>query len=341
MSARERRSETGLGVVDPEGIPSGADFTFGPSGSTTLTDGTTTSHLGYTASAALGKLNATVALGGNETYFQASSVPASVAVDTSFGPVAKTAAVALGAPIAQIKVMSRRVGTSFSRPAARRRTGDAQSDDRSTGRRAGRRTSQVQLLSPVLRDSTSPSSPRRASSEPGRNCARPRGHRPRPGHDRRAERPRVEGRLDAGDRLVQPPGFGTPQRARSSLGWRVHLRRPHPRPGGRARGAEHRVPQPVQPDHLRRRLRSASRANTATSGWAQRALAPSTSRWVSTSTWASERSRSCLSPTRARRASSSATSAWPRTTRGSGRGSPPASRASTGSRSRTSSCGWT
>lgn len=102
-------------LLTQEGIPSGADFTFGPSGSTTLTDGTTTSHLGYTASAALGKLTATVALGGNETYFQASSVPASVAVDTSFGPVTKTAAVALGSPIAQIKVMSRRVGEpSFS-----------------------------------------------------------------------------------------------------------------------------------------------------------------------------------------------------------------------------------
>lgn len=96
--------------VSQAGIPANVDFTYGPTVSTTLPDGTAQTKLGYVASAALGKLTATASFADNEAYFEASSVPSSLLVQTSFGADTKTIGVTLGSPISQIKAMFRHVG---------------------------------------------------------------------------------------------------------------------------------------------------------------------------------------------------------------------------------------
>lgn len=97
-------------LVTQAGIPSGVDFTFGPTTTTTLGDGTAQTHLGYVASAAMGQLTAGATFGTNEAFFQASSVPSSMSIDTSFGPATKTVGVLLGSPVSQIKANFRHVG---------------------------------------------------------------------------------------------------------------------------------------------------------------------------------------------------------------------------------------
>ena len=102
-------------LVTQQGIPSDVNFTYGPTITTTLGNGTVQTHLGYTASAPLGKLTANATIGNDEAYFEASSVPSSLSVDTSFGAASKVITVAMGTAVTDIKAMYKHVGdTSFA-----------------------------------------------------------------------------------------------------------------------------------------------------------------------------------------------------------------------------------
>lgn len=97
-------------LVTQAGIPSGVNFTYGPTTTTTLGNGTVQTHLGYTASAPLGKLTADATIGNDEAYFEASSVPSSLSVDTSFGAATKVITVTMGTAVTDIKAMYKHAG---------------------------------------------------------------------------------------------------------------------------------------------------------------------------------------------------------------------------------------
>lgn len=101
------------------GIPSGVDFTYGPTSAATLPDGTETTHLGYTASSSLGKLTADAQFATDSAYFEASSVPSSLSIDTSFGDATKQITVTTGSAVDEVKAMYKHAGTDQFEAAVR------------------------------------------------------------------------------------------------------------------------------------------------------------------------------------------------------------------------------